>query len=60
MKNPEFIDLGHRVTKELWDDVEKSEFSYVLHLNSEENSELREKLLEMLFKWTIIPEIKCV
>lgn len=60
MRNPQFIDLGHRVTKELWDDVENSEFSYVLHVSSEDNGELREKLLEMLFKWTVIRKINSV
>lgn len=47
MKNPQVNDMGQRVTKELWDDVENSEHSYVLHVSGEENNELREKLLEM-------------
>lgn len=50
MKNSQFIDLGNRVTQELWEEVENSDFSYVLHVNSEENSDWREKLLEILFK----------
>lgn len=50
MKNSQFVDLSHRVTQELWNEVENSDFSYVLHVDSEENSDWREKLLEILLK----------
>lgn len=50
MRNSQFSDLVNRVTQELFQNIENSDYSYVLHVNSEEDTIWRDKLLKILFK----------